>query len=189
MQFERLAEFFDQLEQTTSRNLMVELLAQVFREATPAEVDKIVYLSQGRLAPAFVALEFGVGEALVREALAEASGCTSAAVQRRFKEIGDYGLLAQELLGEQPPSMISVEEVFATLYEVATAGGKGAVAQKKQRLVALLRRLGPRAAKHVARIVLGRLRLGIGDPTVMEGLSYARTGSKADRAALERAYN
>jgi DNA ligase-1 len=189
MQFERLAEFFDQLEQTTSRNLMVELLAQIFREATPAEVDKIVYLSQGRLAPAFVALEFGVGEALVREALAEASGCTSAAVQRRFKEIGDYGLLAQELLGEQPPSMISVEEVFATLYEVATAGGKGAVAQKKQRLVALLRRLGPRAAKHVARIVLGRLRLGIGDPTVMEGLSYARTGSKADRAALERAYN
>ncbi len=189
MQFERLAEFFDQLEETTSRNRMVELLAELFREAAPAEVDKIVYLSQGRLAPAFVALEFGVGEALVRDALAEASDRTSESVQQRFKEIGDYGLLAQELLTGHPPSETSVEEVFGALYEVATAGGKGAVAQKKQRLVALLRRLGPRAAKHVARIVLGRLRLGIGDPTVMEGLSYARTASKADRAALERAYN
>ncbi len=85
MQFERLAEFFDQLEETTSRNRMVELLAELFREAAPAEVDKIVYLSQGRLAPAFVALEFGVGEALVRDALAEASDRTSESVQQRFK--------------------------------------------------------------------------------------------------------
>jgi DNA ligase-1 len=63
------------------------------------------------------------------------------------------------------------------------------VAQKKEQLVALLGRLGPVEAKHAVRIVLGRLRLGVGDPTFMEGLSFWHTGDKSDRKALERAYN
>ena len=36
---------------------------------------------------------------------------------------------------------------------------------------------------------MGRLRLGIGDPTVMDALSFARTESKAARKPIERAYN
>jgi DNA ligase-1 len=207
--FARLAACFDELEQTASRNAMVAVLAALFKEAAPEpapadappgaageaevaearEVDKIVYLSQGRLVPPFERLEFGVGEALLREALATAAGVPVDEVRRRFVQVGDYGTLAALLFEGRQEGKTTVAEVYEGLYAVATASGKGAQAQKKSHIVAVLKACGPREAKHVARILMGRLRLGIGDPTMMDALSYARTETKTDRKPLERAYN
>jgi DNA ligase-1 len=189
VRFARLVEFFEQLEATSSRLTMVALLADLFREADAGEVDKIVYLGQGRLRPSFEPLEFGVGEALVRGALAAAAGLDAAEVRRRYAEAGDYGTVASALLAARPPSTLAVSEVYHALYDIATASGKGAMGQKTRGITTLLERLGPLEAKYLARILLERLRLGIGDPTVMDALSYSRAGSKADRPALERAYN
>jgi DNA ligase-1 len=189
MRFSRVAEHFDRLEAISSRLAMLDVLADLFREAAADEVDKIVYLAQGRLLPAFVRLEFGVGEALLREAIATATATPVDEVRARFARVGDYGTVAAELLAARPEGEASVGEVYAGLDAVARAAGKGAQAQKKAGVVDLLSRAGARGAKHICRILLGRLRLGIGDPTVMDGLSAARSGSKADRKPLERAYN
>ncbi len=189
MKFERLAELFEQLEGTSSRNRMVELLADGFRETDPAEVDKVVYLSQGRLLPPFETLEFGVGDALVRAALAAASGATEQDVRGLVAETGDHGVAAETLLSGRESGGSSVADVYQALGAIARASGQGAQAQKRDLVAALLGTLGPKEAKHVARILIGKLRLGIGDPTVMEGLSFARAGSKADRKPIERAYN
>jgi DNA ligase-1 len=189
MRFARLAEYFDLVEATTSRIRLTEILADLLRETSPDEVDKIIYLGQGRLVPPFEQLEFGVGEAMVREALVAATGATEAEIRERFRELGDYGSVARALLADKPEGDASVTDVYDALYCVAMAGGKGAQAQKRDLLVALLGRLGPGGAKHAIRIVLGRLRLGVGDPTYMEALSYWRTGGKAERAVIERAYN
>ncbi|MBI3537506.1 MAG: ATP-dependent DNA ligase, partial [Chloroflexi bacterium] len=56
-------------------------------------------------------------------------------------------------------------------------------------LADLLKKLSGEEARYVLRIPLGQLRLGIGDPTVMEGLSWSVTGDKTLRAPIERAYN
>ncbi len=189
MRFSRVAACFDQLEEISSRNAMLSVLADLFREAAPEEVDKIIYLAQGRLLPAFERLEFGVGEALLRDAMATATQTPLDEVRRRFTAIGDYGSLAAVLLAGRPAGEVTVGEVYDALYAVATASGKGAQGHKKALIAGILARCGPSEAKHVARILLGRLRLGIGDPTVMDGLSYARAGTKGDRQALERAYN
>jgi DNA ligase-1 len=189
VQFEHVAGAFDQVEETSSRNRMVEILADVFRDVAPDEVDKLVYLAQGQLKPPYERTEFGVGEALVRDAVATAAGVNAAEVRRRFTEVGDYGTVARALLSGKAAAEAGVLDVYADLNAIAEAGGKGAVAEKKERLVALLTSAGPLSAKHIVRIVLGRLRLGIGDPTVMDGLSFSKTGSKADRKVLERAYN
>ena len=53
----------------------------------------------------------------------------------------------------------------------------------------LLRDLDPRANRYLPRIPVGRLRLGIGDPTFMDALSFAGVRDKSDRKAIERAYN
>ena len=152
-------------------------------------MHKIVYLSQGRLVPAFERLEFGVGEALLRDAIATATEAPLEEVRRQFVQVGDYGSLVATLLTGCPSGAVSVIEVYDGLYAVAVASGKGAQGQKKAGIAALLRRRGPQEAKHGVRIILGRLRLGTGDPTVMDALSYARTESKADRKEIERTYN
>ena len=49
--------------------------------------------------------------------------------------------------------------------------------------------LDPASAKHLVRITVGKLRLGIGDPTVLDALSFAKRGDRSLRPVLEGAYN
>jgi hypothetical protein len=59
MKFSQLAQYFTQLEKTTSRNEMTRVLAEIFKKSKPGEIDQICYLCLGRLAPLYQAVEFG----------------------------------------------------------------------------------------------------------------------------------
>ncbi len=188
MRMRTLAEYFQRLEATSSRNDMVAILAEIFKEAEPASLDRIIYLCQGRLAPNFVPLEFGVSEKLTIKALAELDGTGEQKVKELYRTTGDLGLVAEQL-ARGPSDALTVQEVYELLYRLATASGPGSVADKISLLQQLLRRADGLEARYAVRIVLGRLRLGIGDPTILDGLSYAYVGDKLLRPKLERAYN
>lgn len=183
------------LEATTKRNEMMAILADLLAKSTAEEIDKVVYLCQERLAPAFNPLEFGIGESLAATALAKATAGDDlfeahglAEVKRLYREVGDYGSVAETLLKGQGRGL-SVADVFSRLWEIATASGDGTVTTKTDLLAELLKSLSGREARYTLRIPLGRLRLGIGDPTIMDALSFARGGDKSLRAPIERAYN
>src|SRR5581483_3126635 len=82
-----------------------------------------------------------------------------------------------------------VVEVHRRLLEVAGKAGAGSQTSKLELFAGLLRELDPASAKHLVRITLGRMRLGIGDPTVLDALSLARAGDRSLRPKLEGAYN
>ncbi len=192
MRFARVAEHFDRLEATRKRNEMVAILAALFQTSNnPTEIEQMAYLSQGRVAPTFEQIEFGMGEALVAESLAQALDRPRDEIAAQFARLGDYGLVAAELHTDDAAASEGQEvaAVFETLTRIAHTAGAGSVAQKTELLADLLRQASASEAKHLARIPLGRLRLGIGDPTVMDALSFARTESKAARKPIERAYN
>ena len=98
-------------------------------------------------------------------------------------------ILRQRALAQDWARNVSVGGVFARLREVAEAEGAESQERKVAGIAALLRDLDPRANRYLPRIPIGRLRLGIGDPTFMDALSFAGVGDKSDRKAIERAYN
>ncbi|MFH0864365.1 MAG: hypothetical protein V1858_04760 [Candidatus Gottesmanbacteria bacterium] len=100
MRFSELALYFQKLEQTSSRNSMTEILAQLFNKASVEDIDKICYLTQGRVAPLFIALEFGMADKMVIKALSLASGKSADEVNKFFKKVGDLGKVAEELLAD-----------------------------------------------------------------------------------------
>ncbi|HZT36091.1 MAG TPA: ATP-dependent DNA ligase, partial [Nitrososphaera sp.] len=62
--------------------------------------------------------------------------------------------------------------------------------ETKLRLVAsLLNDSTPEEGRYIMKFVMGALRLGIADYTVLDALALAFTGDKANRKALENAYN
>jgi DNA ligase-1 len=79
--------------------------------------------------------------------------------------------------------------VHQRLLEIAAAGGAGSLQKKLDLFTSLLADLDPASAKHLVRITLGRMRLGIGSPTVLDALSFAKVGDKSLRPVLEAAYN
>ena len=191
MRFSRVAEHFDQLEATSKRNEMIAILAALFGKADNAiEIAQLAYLIQGRVAPTFEQVEFGMGEALVAEALTQALDQPRAEIAAQFARLGDYGLVAATLHTDEAAASAGqeVSAVFKTLTEIAHTAGAGSVAQKTELLADLLRQASASEAKHLARIPLGRLRLGIGDPTVMDALSFARIESMAARKPIDPAY-
>ncbi len=186
--FHQLTAYFAELDATRSRIRMMELLADLFTKTRHEEMDEVIYLLQGRVAPLYAPIEFGVGEQLTAEVVAEGTGAALDDVHRRFNEIGDYGAVAEELI-ERERGSLTVAHVFARLTEIALTEGEGSVAKKVSLLADLVQNVGKEEVRYLLRIPLGRLRLGVGDPTVMDALSFARTGSKEHRPAIERAYS
>ncbi len=192
MLFTELAAYFERLEATSGRNAMIQILAELLARPSAEEIDKVVYLCQGRLVPFFEPLEIGVGERLAEEAVALAYGVSAADVRRIYDRVGDMGLAAAELAARREAAAengLGVLDVYRQLDEIARATGAGSVERRIGSLSGLLRQMDPRSAKYVVRICLGTLRLGIGDPTILDALSYAQAGDKSLRVPLERAYN
>ena len=188
MKFRDLAAVFERLDQVTARNEMTGILADLYAAVDGDEISQITYLLQGRLAPRFIDLEFGVGKELLLDALAQAFNRQRAEVDEVFRRTGDLGSAA-ECLTKHRGTDLSVSDVFTRLREVAQADGVGSQDRKVQGVVALLQELDARSNRYLPRIPIGRLRLGVGDPTVMDALSAAKVGDKSERQVVERAYN
>jgi DNA ligase-1 len=199
LQIADLADAFRLLEATSGRREMTTLLAGLFQRA-PEDAHILPYLLQGRLGPPFAAPDLGIDERGIALALAEATGHPVDEVWREYRRQGDLGVVAEQLLGaagsfadarttEPVRRALSVREVYGHLLAIAAASGKGGRTQKVMRLHDLLLRLHGAEARYVVRIIQGRLRLQIGDATIMDALSVATVGSTALRARIARAYS
>ncbi|TMG65390.1 MAG: ATP-dependent DNA ligase [Chloroflexi bacterium] len=177
------------MEATSSRNELVRILADIYRNCSARELQPITYLIQGRLAPFFVPVEIGLGERSLMIAIAAAYGVPKEEVIKLNRQTGDLGVTAQDLAKASPSESPSVVEVHERLNQIAAAGGAGSVQQKLDGFTGLLRDLDAISAKHLVRITLGKMRLGIGDPTVLDALSMAKKGDRSLRPILEGAYN
>jgi DNA ligase-1 len=189
MRFAELSQYLDRMEGTRSRNELVKSLSELYSKASPDEIQPLTYLIQGRLAPFFEPIEIGMGEKLVMAGVAEASGRPVADVSRLYDTLGDLGLVAANVSGKPSGKAPSITGVHSQLMKISAAAGAGSVEKKRTTFASLLRALDAVSAKHLVRIALGRLRLGIGDPTVLEALSFAQKGDRSLRPVLEAAYN
>ncbi|MBN1940794.1 MAG: ATP-dependent DNA ligase [Candidatus Diapherotrites archaeon] len=176
MQFKIVADYFEKIEKANSRLLMTDLLAELFKKTGSDDIQQIVFLCQGQLAPPYEGLDIGMGEKFVEEAIAKISGYPKKEIEQKFKVKGDLGLVAEEVLKKKKQSALfsgelSVAKVFNNLLKIARAEGKGSQDLKIRLLAELLNSAKPVEAKYIIRVPLGHLRLGIGDPTIMDAFA------------------
>ena len=191
MKFSELTEYFEKLDNTSSRLSLIEILSELFRKTDSKEIDKIVYLLQGRLAPFFIPVEIGMAEKTVAQSLANAYDSTKEEVIKLYQKTGDMGITAQQLSSKFKiqNSKLTVSDVFDVLNKIANTQGEGTVEKRQKLLSDLIKVLDPISAKHLVRIPLGNTRLGVGDPTILDALATAKLGDKSKRKLLEGAYN
>ena len=194
MLYDTLVETYVKLEATTKRLEMTAILAELLKKAEPDEMAEVIYLTQGKIHPDWTGEpEIGMAEKSVVDAIVKATGLPKAKVEQLIAEMGDIGHASEAALrgkkvksfgGKQP----TASEVYNTLDAIANESGQGSSGRKVDRLVKLMVNVSPIAARYLARTVVGALRLGIGDMTILDALAIARTGSKDAREVLERAY-
>jgi len=189
-----IAEAYEKIEATTKRLKMTDFLVDLLKSTPKEIIDKVVYLTQGKIYPDFVGLEIGIAEKLAVKALARASGMKESTIEQNLEKTGDIGKSAEEFITnkkqvtffQQP---LTVQRVYEVLGKMARASGSGAIDLKISLLAGLLAAATPKEAKYIMRTVTGNLRLGIADMTVLDALAIAYGGGKENREDLERAYN
>jgi len=192
VRFSELVSVYAMVEATRKRLETRTLLAELFRSVPRGELPEVLYLSQGLLAPEYDGVELGVADSLARRAVAVALDLPEEEVALHLRTSGDLGTTAEELgRGRLPrtPPPLEVVELFAGLRAVAAASGDGSQETKIRLLAELLARSSPEEARYVARFVLGRLRLGVREMTILDALAERWAGgTKYGRDRIEAAF-
>lgn len=194
MRFSELVEVYEKIEATTKRLEMTDYLVELFNKTPKDLLDKVVYLTQGKLYPDFVAVELGIAEKMAVRSISMAFGISQKDVLKELKKRGDLGLTAEYLASKKIQATLfakplEVAGVYDLLDKIARASGPGSQDLKMKLLSGLLSDAEPKEAKYILRMVTGNLRLGIADMTILDALAISFTGSKEKREIIERAYN
>ncbi len=196
MRFFDLAQTWAQIDATSGRLDIAELMAQLFRKSTPAQAKIIAYLTEGILQPPYESLELGIGEKYVMDSISHVSGYSRSEVEKQFKKLGDFGAVAEWALASKKQtalasSELSLEEAYASFVKLAKLSGLGSTGTKIKMLAEMLNSSSPIEARYIMRFCVGKLRLGIQGPTIIDALSMAITENKSKdkRGPIERAYN
>ncbi|MDD5503647.1 MAG: ATP-dependent DNA ligase, partial [Candidatus Thermoplasmatota archaeon] len=209
MEFSKIAAKYEQIEATSKRLEMTDLLVSLFKEAPAEEMGKVVYLTQGRLYPDFVGVELGMSDKLAISAIKETTGATDKEVSDAIKRTGDIGSAAAEFLAKKKQTTLfaaplELSKVYDNLDKIAKSTGSRSQDAKIKLLSEILHDAKASEGKYIVRAVTGNLRLGMADMTILDALAKMRAekdlgeGAEADkikelqkkyREKIENAYN
>ncbi len=193
MLYREVANFYEKVEATTKRLEITALLVDMFRNASCEEMANVVYMTHGRLFPDFYPEKIGMAEKMAIRTLSTVCRVEQARVEAMWKQIGDVGLLGEQMLTVSSPTgfgsaALTVNDVHRSLSKMASASGQGSQEMKINLLSELLASSTPVEAKYILRIVVGKMRIGVAAMTLIDALS-ATFATKEDRDAVETAFN
>ena len=208
MKFNKLAQLFSELEATTKRLEMIDLLSSFFSEIKESgdfeDLDKVIYLLQGQLAPNIKKFpKMGLAEKMIIEALSVHSGIETKKIKEVLVRQGDIGATAELIISKKKKqkslfdynksneslgSSLEISDLYSELMKIALTDGAGSHDIKLGILRGLMRKCSPLEVKYLLRIITSTLRVGVQSPTIIEGLALAFTGVKDNKDFIEKAY-
>jgi len=194
MKFSVLSDSLEKMELTTKRLELTDILVELIKKTPTNRISKVIYLIQGKIRPNFEGVELGIAEKLVIRAISKSSGTTIKKIEADYNDDGDLGKTGANILKQKTQTTFSAEtitldRVYDTLLKISNLEGKGSQDMKMKYISSLLNDATPIESKFVLKILLGTLRLGIAENTVMDALAIAFTGKKENREIVENAYN
>ncbi len=208
MKFNKLSQLFSELESTSKRLEMINLLSEFFKEIKERkdfeDLDKIIYLLQGQLTPNIKQFpKMGLAEKMIIDALSVHSGVDTKKIKEVLVKKGDIGAAAELILSKKKKQKslfdynkenysseisINISELYSELKKIALSEGAGSQDTKLGILRGLMSKCSPLETKYLLRIITSTLRVGVQSPTIIEGLALAFTSQKENKDFIERAY-
>lgn len=199
MNYKILVDEYQKIEDTTKRLEMTDLLVELLKNTSVEDIEKVIYLTQGKLSPDYEGIELGLAEKLAIKAISEAFGRNSKDVESLYLKLGDLGSVAEQicsaksqktlLVYDQEEQKLTIDKVYNNFMSIASSSGQNSQARKLKLFEELLNLADPVEAKYLTRTVVGKLRLGIADKTIIDSLSVYLSGSKELRDEIERVYS
>lgn len=189
--FEEFSKFCNVIEKISST---LELTARIAEFIKKIDDDKDLYNAvlflMGRIYPPWDERELGVGVGLIYESIRIATGLSKNKIEELVKETGDLGKACeialknktQLTLFQEELTLQSLREVFDA---ISSLTGEGSQKRKIRMLADLYISASPLEARYLTRLILGEMRLGVGEGIIRDAIAKAW---KINVDIVERAY-
>jgi len=182
VKYSKLADTYQRLESTQKTLEKTDILAELF-QTSGEDLNHTVLLARGKIYPDWDERDIGMSSRMTQDVIAEATGYSKEKVEELWKDKGDLGLAAEELVKNKKQqklmaTTLTVEKVIQRLRKVAEMskdGSSQSVSQdkKKKEIADLISSAEPIEARYITRTVLSHLRIGIGEGTIRDALVEA----------------
>ena len=170
----KLAEAGERIAATTKKLEKIAIVAEYLKARTPEEASISAVFLSGRPFPVWEEATLQVGGRVLWRIVAELSGKSEAELTAAYRQRGDLGAVAGDVLPDRPrDSNLSVVEVESKFRQIAAARGAAAKAALARELVS---KATPIEAKYLVKIMTGDLRIGLKESLVEEAIAKAYGG-------------
>jgi DNA ligase-1 len=187
--FENLALLGENLEKTTSRLELTELIAQFLKALPIDEVPAGLRLLIGQVFPEGDRRALNLSWRAVSKIVNGLTEPSEEDQQAIYAQAVDGGEAIRMLLESsrkiavQPPAL-TILQVYKTFEEIAETSGKGSRGRKEELLRSMLMRATPLEAKYLVKNVLREMRHGVSEGIVLDAIALA---SGAEKKAVRKA--
>ncbi|KIL65988.1 hypothetical protein M378DRAFT_76250 [Amanita muscaria Koide BX008] len=173
-----LTHSFASLSQTRSRIQILNILTNALRTVIHYDARSLLpslYLLSNSLAPAYEAVELGLGPSIISRVIQNVSGLSSAAIKQLYISTGDPGDVAFEAksnlrtLIPHPPLLVTF--VYDNLLKIATCKGQGAGKEKEKIVERLLVAAAGEEVRYLTRTLCQNLRVGAVRTSILTALA------------------
>lgn len=198
--FDNFASKLESLENISSRNELAVQLCELFKTLGENEIAKAIYLLQERVAPKYEPIEFNFGARQMEKVLSELFEIPIPEIKKLSEKYGDFGPVVYELKSNQKPidpkkleldrigKGFDFNYIFELLLNFANTTGKDSVKQKIEAMKTILSDVDKVSGKFIVKIVLGSLRLGLHDKTIISALALLLSDDKKYSDMIEHAF-
>lgn len=161
---------------------MTEILSNFFRSVivlSPNDLLPAMYLCLNKVAPAFEGIELGVAETNIMKAIAQTTGRSLDQIKKDAQDTGDLGIVAERSRSSQrmmfTPAPHTVDAMFNKLRNIAKMTGATSMQKKVDTIKGIFVACRHSEARFFVRSLLGKLRIGLAELSVLQALAQAVT--------------
>lgn len=177
----KLVEVYEKIASTTSRLEKQEIIAKFLseiRESDPEATYDVTLLLQGKIFPPWSEKEIGISTQLIIKALSKLSGINTKKLEDKLAQIGDLGELTGEVVSNNKQQTffqipLTVKKVITTLQRTEEFTGSNSQNKKLNLIIELYTSASAVEAKYITRTITERLRIGVGEGTLVDAISQA----------------
>ncbi len=191
MQYSKLVIIYKELEKTTKRLEKTEIIANFLKNINKDEIKDIVHLLEGKVFPEYNEKKIGMSSRLILKVISSSTGNSQDYVEKLWKDIGDLGKVAQELIKKRrqltlDKKELTIKKVVENIQKLATIEGQGSVDKKIGLISELLNSSDPEESRFIVATVLEELRVGVAAGIIRDALAKL---FEVNPDLIEQAYN
>ncbi len=168
----------ERLEGIPGRLEMTDIVSRVIPPLSDEELPVFVRFLMGKIFPDWSPLKVGIGPNLLFEAVAYVAGKKKEEVIDEINRVGDAGVAIEHLLSSKEQtsfftSPLDLLEVFRDFEYLARIEGSRTQREKLKVIRKLFADAQPIEGRYIARLLLGELRIGMGEGTMRDAIARA----------------